>query len=88
MTDTPRKRDELIAALKTQRDEIALKMHLAKADAKDEWERLERKFAALTAQLKPVGHVVEETAEEVGSAMALAAEELKKGFGRLRTLLG
>jgi hypothetical protein len=87
MTDTRQRLDDLIAALKTERDELALKMHLARADAKDEWQRLEKKLAALTAQMKPAGKVVEETAGEVRSAMELAAQEIKKGFGRLRELL-
>ena len=88
MTDRRQRLDDLLAALKTQRDEIALKIHLGHADAKDEWHRLEKKLAALTAQMKPVGKVVGETAGEVASAMDLAAEEIKKGFARLRTMLG
>ncbi len=87
MTDTRKRLDDAFAALKTQRDELALQIHLGKADARDEWERLEKKFAALTAQMKPVGTVVGETAGEVGSALELAAEEIKKGFDRVRSLL-
>ena len=85
--DTRKKIDDVLAALKSQRDELALKIHLGKADAKDEWDRLEKKLAALTAEVKPVGKVVGETAREVGSAIELAAEEIKKGFDRLRGLL-
>lgn len=87
MAETRRKLDEVLATLKAQRDELALKIHLGKADAKDEWERLEKKLAALTAHVRPVGKVVGETAEEVGSAIELAAEEIKKGFDRVRSLL-
>ena len=85
--DARKKFEDVFTALKSQRDELALKVHLGKADAKDEWERLEKKFAALTAQMKPVGKVVGETAGDVGSALELAAEEIKKGFERLRSLL-
>jgi hypothetical protein len=88
MPETRRKIEDVLAALKSQRDELALQMHLGKADAKDEWQRLEKAFAALTARMKPVGDVVGETAGEVGSAIELAAEELKKGFDRVRGLLG
>jgi hypothetical protein len=87
MADKPNRLEDLVAALKTQRDEIALQIHLAEADAKDEWARLEEKFAALTARMKPVGKVVGETAGDVGSALELAAEEIKKGFDRVRRLL-
>lgn len=86
--NTRKKVDDILTALKSQRDELALKIHLGKADAKDEWERLEKKLAAVIAQVKPVGDVVGETAEEVGSAIELAAEEIKKGFDRVRRLLG
>ena len=79
--------DELIEAIKRQRDELALKIHLGKADAKDEWEKLERKLAELNEQSKPLKGALGETARGLGSALELAAEELKKGYDRIRKLL-
>ncbi len=79
--------DELIEAIKRQRDELALKIHLGRADAKDEWEKLERKLAELNEQSKPFQGALGETARGLGSALELAAEELKKGYERIRKLL-
>lgn len=87
MADTMRKIDEMLASLKTQRDELALKMHLAKAEARDEWDRLEKKLAELRRQAGPAREVAADTAKNVGSAMELAGEEIKKGYDRLRRML-
>jgi hypothetical protein len=69
MADTKQQIDELIETLKRQRDQLALKIHLGKADAKDEWKRLEKKLAELMAQARPVGGAVGDTAKNVGSAL-------------------
>ena len=79
--------EELIASLKRQRDELAVKIHLGKAEAKQEWEKVEDKIRDLTAQYKPIVDAVEETGEGVLSAVELAAQEVKKGLDRVRKLL-
>jgi hypothetical protein len=87
MSDTKTKVDEILASLKTQRDELALKIHLGKAEARDEWDRLEKKLAELRRQAGPVKGVAAETARNVGSAIDLAGEEIKKGYDRIRKML-
>ena len=79
--------DELIHRLKQQRDELAVKIHLAKAEAKEEWSKVDDKFAQLKADYKPVKDAVGETAKNVLSALELAAGEVKAGFDRVRKLL-
>lgn len=79
--------EKLLDELATQRDELRVRMHLAKNEAKDEWERLEHAFADLTVRAKGVGREAERTAGEVGAALRLAAEELKRGYARVRHLL-
>lgn len=76
--------DDVINKLKQERDELKLQMHLASMDAKDEYERLSGKCDELTDQYEPVKDVVEETAENVFSALGLVADELKVGFQRVR----
>jgi transposase len=83
-----KKIEELLETLKRQRDELALKIHLGKAEARDEWEKLEKKLAELKAQATPVGSALGETAKGVGTALELAGEEIKKGYDRIRKLLG
>jgi len=79
--------DDVISKLKQERDELKLKMHLASMDAKVEYDRLSRKCDELTDQYEPVKEVVEETAENVLSALGLVADELKIGFQRVRKAL-
>ena len=87
MSDAKQKLDDLLATLKTQRDELALKMHLGRADAKAEWEKLEKKLAELKVQAAPYKDVAADTAKGVGSALELAGDEIKKGYARIRKML-
>lgn len=75
---------ELINKLKNERDELKLQMHLASMDAKDEYDRISRKVDALSDQYEPLKDAMEETAENVFSALGLAADELKAGYERVR----
>jgi hypothetical protein len=80
--------DDVLAKLKQERDELALKMHLGKKEAVDEWERLETKWHEFTARkIPPVEDAVDESTVGVGLALELAAEELKSGYERIRKLL-
>jgi len=80
--------DDMIAKLERERDELALKLHLGKAEALAEWEKLEAKWTHLkTVKGPPVKEAAAETARGVGSALEQAAVELKKGYERIRKLL-
>ena len=80
--------DDMMAKLKRERDELALKMHLGKKEALAEWEKLEAKWNHLkTVKGPPMKEAAAETARGVGSALEDAAVELKKGFEKLRKLL-
>ncbi|MBK9308608.1 MAG: hypothetical protein IPM58_16340 [Nitrospira sp.] len=73
--------------LKQQRDELQVQLHLAKADAKDEWARLETQWDEVKPKLEAAREEVGKTAESVGAALGMAIEELKKGYERLRSRL-
>ena len=80
--------DDVLAKLKQERDELALKMHLGKKEAAAEWERLEAKWHEVTARkTAPVNDAADETTVGIGLALELAAEELTKGYERIRKLL-
>ena len=80
--------DEAWAKLKQERDELALKVHLGKKEATAEWERLEAKWHEIkSTKLPPMKEAAKETAGEVGAALDVAVEELKKGYERIRKLL-
>lgn len=76
--------DELIADLRQRRDELKVQLHLAKAEAGDLWQETEDKWQHLRAQLDRIEDSAGDTAKNVGAAAMLAAEEIKKGYERLR----
>ena len=79
--------DTMISHLKKERDELQLQMHLAGMEARDEYDRLSGKFDELTAQYEPLQTAVSDTAENVYSALQLAAEEMMNGFKRVRNAM-
>ena len=80
--------EEVLAKLKQERDELALKVHLGRKDLADEWEKLEAKWNEMKATKAPTMlEAASQTAHGVGAAMELAAEELKKGYEKIRKLI-
>ena len=73
--------------LKRERDHIRVRLHLAKAEAKDEWEALEHKWEHLRSKMGLVGDEAGKAAHEVGAALRLAADELRRGYERIARLL-
>ncbi|EMI53949.1 hypothetical protein [Rhodopirellula sallentina] len=88
MSDQSTALDEIISKLKTERDELQLKIHLASMDAKDDYERISGKVDELNDQYEPVKDAVEESAGNVLAALGLVADELKAGFQRVRKSIG
>ncbi len=76
--------DRILADLQPELDEMRVKLHLARADAKDEFARWEQKFAAYRTRAdatgEEVGDILEEKAKAIGA-------ELKDGLERLRKLV-
>ena len=78
---------KLIADLERQRDEIRVRLHLAKADVKDEWAHLEQKWEHVRGKAEVLGREAGKAAGNVGAALRLAAEELRAGYARVRKLM-
>lgn len=74
----------LFEDLKQQRDELRLQMHLAKAEAKEEWDKLEDKWDDIQPKLERVKDHTAEASKEAWSALELAGEAIKKGYQRIR----
>jgi len=83
MTDERSDFDRLVDELETQRDELLLKIHLAKAEAKDEWQELEGRWQNLQERLPEVRNAASESADNIGAALGLVAEEIGKAYKRL-----
>lgn len=75
--------DELVDDLKQERDELRVKVHLAKLEAGEEWQELERKWDKLESKAKAVGKVTADSAEDVGEAIKLLGGEIRDGFKRI-----
>lgn len=76
--------EETISALKQQRDELALQIHLASMEAKEEYEKARGKLNKLSDDFEPVRDAVEESAGQVWEAMKLVGEEVLASFDRVR----
>jgi hypothetical protein len=68
--------------IKTLRDELNLKMHLASLEVKQEWSELEGKWQSFSSRAR-----LEESTDSVGDALELLGEELKQGYKRLKRAL-
>lgn len=83
-------RDELVRFLEElgrQGDELKLKLHLATADARDEWAKLEEKWEDLKGKLDTVCETAEDVSEDIAAAVKQLLVEIEKGYERIRSLL-
>ncbi len=87
MADVKEQMTKALEQIKQQRDELQVKLHLAKADAKDEWARMEKQWEEIRPKREAAREEAGKTAESVGAALGLAIDELKKGYERLRSRL-
>jgi phage-related minor tail protein len=73
--------------LVVMRDQLKVQLSLAKADATDEWTRLEQSWQRVQEELKRIGEHTKEPAKELGHAAVGLIDELKRGYERIRTEL-
>ena len=79
--------DNMINKLKTERDDLKLKMHLASMDAKQEFEEAEKKWIQLKAKTTDITSGVAETSDELMTNVKIVGEELKETYHRIKTRL-
>jgi len=84
---TNEKLKELVADLRQQRDELRLQIHLAQAEAKEEWEGLEHKWTEIESKLEVLSREAKDSSQDVGAAINLVADELRKAYKRIRDAL-
>ena len=72
--------EAIVQKLEQERDELRLKMHLAKADARDEWEKLEERWGDLRGKMDAVKEGASEASGDVKGAASDLAEEIRKGY--------
>jgi len=69
------------------RDELKLQLHLAKADAKSEWARLETTWQRVNEQLQLTRNGAEQPLKDISAAAKTLLEELRNGYARVREQL-
>ena len=75
--------DELVEELKEERDKLRVRVHLAKMEADEEWEELDK----LELKAKAIGKATAESAEDVTEAVKLLGTEIKDGFKHIASQL-
>lgn len=76
--------DELVQKFEQERDELRLKMHLAKADARDELAELDVKMAQFKERASRADDEAREAMSDIGDAARNLADEIRQGFARVR----
>jgi seryl-tRNA synthetase len=84
MTEWREKWQQALTDLERERDELKLKIHLAKAEGRDELERLDQKFSELRFRSQAAGVEAKEAMEDVGGAAKNLIAEIRAGLDRVR----
>lgn len=78
---------DLVETLKTERDEIAVKLHLASLDVKDEFDTLDEKWNLVTQKAAEMADDAAEVSEEAVAKAKVVGEELKEAYNRVKARL-
>ncbi len=76
-----------LALLEKARDELKLQIHLAKADAKSEWAKLESTWQKVNEQGQQTRNGTEQPLKDITSAAKVLIDELRSGYARVREQL-
>lgn len=87
MTNARDEMEKLVQKLEQQRGELQLKMSLAKLEAREEWENLEKQWEQIKLILPQLRDEFGSTTGNVGASLSKAAGEIRDGYARLRKLL-
>ena len=75
--------DELTDVLKQQRDEIEVQIHLASMDAKEEWQKAEKKWGQFVDTIGVITDETKETSSEIIHTTKIIGDELKETYKRI-----
>ncbi len=75
--------DKLVEKLKTERDEINVKMHLASMDAKEEFAEAEKKWEQVKVKMAEIADEAVDTSEDYIAKAKIVGEELKDSYSRI-----
>ena len=75
--------DNLLTKLKSERDELMLKLHLASMEAKAEFEETEKNWDKLKIKAAELADDTKEISEELLAKAKIVGEELKDAYDRI-----
>lgn len=87
MADISERLNEEFEHLKTLRDDLRVRVHLGKAEIRDQWEGLEKDWQRAESKMKAIRASSRGSAKDVGEAANLLLEELRQAYHRIRALL-
>ena len=78
---------ETLDKLEQERDELRVRLHLGKAEAKEEWDKLDARIDELRSRIDRAGDEAGEVMDDVTAAAKLLGDEIRLGFDRIRRML-
>ncbi|MFN8654191.1 MAG: hypothetical protein U0133_20000 [Gemmatimonadales bacterium] len=89
MTEWKSRWQEMLQDLERQRDELKVRLHLARAEARDEWDKLQldEKLATLRQRADAASIEARGAMQDIGSAAEKLADEVREGLARVRKTL-
>jgi hypothetical protein len=79
--------EHLLERLRRERDELRVRMHLAKLDLLEEWDTLEHKWDLVQARSGGAMRGARGAGKEVGAAAGAVLAEIRDGYKRIRAAL-
>lgn len=77
----------ILGDFERQRDELRVRLHLAKAEGREELARLEEKMDALRLRAQSAGSEAQDALKDIGGAAEQLANEIRQGLERVRKTL-
>lgn len=85
--DFKRKYRDLLQSVKTERDELRVKMHLANLDVQDEWRAIEKKWDHFKKKTREFEGAASDSSHELGEALSILGDELKESYRRIKKVV-
>jgi hypothetical protein len=79
--------EEMWDKLKTQRDELRVQSHLAKAEFRDEWQELELKWESVEKNLGSLQKEAKEATDDLKASARIVMDELSSAYDRIKVRL-
>ena len=78
---------KILEAIKTQRDELKVRLHLATAEINDDWLEMAKKWQQMKIQNSELKASVGDTSAALVDGLKKAGKDLKEGYQRMKKAL-